>query len=364
MSTQYFPNYSYGSHCFDDIPEILKTYPYQRIVFIGGEKALASSTDEVRTILTQNNYDITGELIYGKEASMTNIKRLLDEPAVQNADLIFAFGGGKALDTVKMVAKLADKPFMTFPTICSTCAASTTVAVLYHDDHRFDHCGQANAPLHIFINTSVITKAPSIFLFAGIADGISKGPEVAYAMTQAEQSGIIPNHTAKLGRAIALSSEESLYNHGKKLLSSLSQDKANLSLEEVALAIIISTGFASNLENQPTHFYSTCHAHAFYNGSTSVHREGHFLHGMVVAFGVMVLHAYFDNDSDLLKVAKFNQEMGFPTCLADINLTEDDIPTIVTAAKNTLEYRYTPFEDKAFAQAILKANQVGLECRQ
>lgn len=363
MTTHQFPNYSYGSHCFEDIPAVLDAYPYQRIVLIGGEKALASSADEVEQILTQNNYTITGRLIYGKEATMTNVKRLSQTTAVQEADLIFAFGGGKALDTVKMVAKEANKPFMTIPTICSTCAASTTVAVLYHDDHRFDQCHIANAPQHIFINTSVIAKAPRLFLLAGIADGISKGPEVSYAMAQAEQKGQHLCHTAQLGKAIALSSEQHLYKHSPAILGDWEEPQAKQAIDEIALAIIISTGFASNLENQPTHFYSTCHAHAFYNGSTSVKREGHFLHGMIVAFGVMVLHAYFNNDDALHHLAQFNRHMGFPTCLADINLSENDVPTIVTAAKNTLEYRYTPFEDKAFAQAILKADAVGKQDR-
>ena len=358
MATHSFPNYSYGSHCFDDIPHVLANSPYQKIVFIGGEKALASAADEVADILTQHNYDITGQIIYGKEANIDNINRLAQLQDVQDADLIFGFGGGKALDTVKMVAKVSQKPFMTFPTICSTCAASTTVAVLYHNDHTFDYCGVADAPLHIFINTTIIAKAPSPYLLAGIADGISKGPEVTYASAEAERKGAILSYEAKLGRAIAQSSEDSLYRYGQAAVDN-SKEGPSPELDEVALAIIISTGFASNLENQPTHFFSTCHAHAFYNGSTSVKREGHFLHGMVVAFGVMVLHAYFNNDSDLQKVASFNKAMGFPTQLSDINLTVDDIPIIVNAAKNTLEYQHTPFEDDVFAQAIIKADQIG-----
>ena len=45
---------------------------------------------------------------------------------------MFAVGGGKAMDTVKVVAiELDDKPFFTIPTIASTCAATSEVAAVY-----------------------------------------------------------------------------------------------------------------------------------------------------------------------------------------------------------------------------------------
>ena len=52
---------------------------------------------------------------------------------------MFAVGGGKAMDTVKVVAlELDDKPFFTIPTIASTCAATSEVAAVYTAEHTFD----------------------------------------------------------------------------------------------------------------------------------------------------------------------------------------------------------------------------------
>ena len=130
MTTNYMSNYSYGPDCFKEIPEVLDKYKVHKIVFIGGEKALKSSQADVEKILENNGFDITGSFVYGKNATQSNIDKLVEKSEVQDADIIFGFGGGRALDTVKMVAKDLDKTIFTFPTICSNCSAGTGISVL------------------------------------------------------------------------------------------------------------------------------------------------------------------------------------------------------------------------------------------
>lgn len=128
---------------------------------------------------------------------------------------------------------------------------------------------------------------------------------------------------------------------------------------EEALSILISTAYASNLVNQPDFYFNSAHAHAFYNGTTAIKREGEYLHGAVVAFGVMVLHAYYGEMAELETVARFNKSLGLPVTLAEMGLAEADLDTIVAVALTTNEYRHTPFEGPAFRQAILTADQFG-----
>ncbi len=80
---------------------------------------------------------ITDFVWYGGEASRENIAALAENPAVAAADMIFAVGGGKALDTGKAYGEESGKPVFTFPTIASTCAATTAVSILYHADGTF-----------------------------------------------------------------------------------------------------------------------------------------------------------------------------------------------------------------------------------
>lgn len=359
MTTNNMPNYSYGVDCFQEIPRVLAPYHIRSVALIGGKKALASSAEEVSAILEANGYDVTGRFVYGEDSTQSNIDRLVANSDIARADMIFGFGGGRALDTAKMVAHELGKDIMTFPTICSNCAAGTAIAVIYKDDHSLLRYGYPEAPVHIFINTRVIAEAPAKYFWAGVGDGISKAPEVERAAYEYSQRGGKLSHTGVLGRAVARSSKDAFYQYGKQGLEDVKQQLPSQAVEEVALAILVSTGYASNLVNQPDFFFNTCHAHAFYNGTTGVQREGEHLHGAVVAFGVMVLHAYFNETEELARVAQFNKSLGLPVTLAELGLSESDLEVVLTIALTTNEYKHTPFEAQEFVAAILQADQVG-----
>lgn len=359
MTTQYLTNYSYGENCFQELPQILSNYGVKSLAIIGGEKALASCQEEVMDILKTTSIIVTGSFIYGKAATQANIDRLTVTEEIQSADLILAFGGGQALDTCKMVAHQLDKPIMTVPTIASTCAAGTAIAIIYKEDHSLDYYGFPKAALHMFIPTHVIAKAPAKYLWAGIGDGISKGPEVERAVKEDIARGIPQPHSAQLGLAVAKSSLPAFYQYGAQAMADVQKGEPSTAIQEIALAIIVSTGYASNLVNQPTFDYTACHAHAFYNGTTAVARDGENLHGVVVSFGVMVLHAYFEEKAELERVASFNKSLGLPVTLTEIGLTPDHIPTIVEKALTTNEFKHTPFDPERFAQAILEADAFG-----
>lgn len=94
MTTNYMSNYSYGPDCFKEIPEVLDKYKVHKVVFIGGEKALKSSQEDVRNVLESNGFYVTGSFVYGKNATQSNIDKLVEKSEVQDADIIFGFGGG------------------------------------------------------------------------------------------------------------------------------------------------------------------------------------------------------------------------------------------------------------------------------
>ena len=54
---------------------------------------------------------------------------LAEMEEVKNADMIFAVGGGRAVDTCKTAADLMHKPLFTFPTLGSNCAGCTAIAL-------------------------------------------------------------------------------------------------------------------------------------------------------------------------------------------------------------------------------------------
>lgn len=357
--TMMMPNYSVGDDCFKDIPDVLHNYQISKVVCIGGKKALASSSEEVVAILEQAHIEVTDVIVYGTNSTQATIDRLISTPSVQEAEAIIGFGGGRAIDTVKMVALETGKPCFTIPTICSNCSAATAISVIYNEDDTVNRYGYPEAPLHIFINTRTISQAPEKYFWAGIGDGISKGPEVEHASAAFEKQVAYLPHTAVLGKAIALSSKEAFYQHGEQGLQDVRAHQSSQAVEEIALAILISTGYASNLVNQKEFYLNSAHAHAFYNASLAIQRPGEYLHGAVVAFGVLVLHAYYEEEQAFNQVLHFNKRLNLPITLAELGLTSENIPTIVEAATQTNEFHHLPFDTKKFAQAIIKADKFG-----
>lgn len=96
MKRTLFPGYSVGTDAYEDIKEICPAYG-KKAAIIGGKHALAAAQDKIIAAAKEAGIEIIGPFWYGGEASVENIEML--KPKVADADMIFAVGGGKAIDT-------------------------------------------------------------------------------------------------------------------------------------------------------------------------------------------------------------------------------------------------------------------------
>ena len=184
--TSFLPDYSVGEDCYDAVPKITKQYGKTAVV-IGGKTAMSKAKPYLDEAVKSSEIEIIDYIWYGGDSSYENAQMLIDNPVVQKADMIFAVGGGRAVDTCKVVFTKLDKPFFTFPTVASNCAACTAIAVIYNADGTFKEYFYPKCPsYHTFINTRIIADSPDSLLWAGIGDALSKEYEVLFA-TRAEE---------------------------------------------------------------------------------------------------------------------------------------------------------------------------------
>lgn len=132
---EFLPSYSIGDDCYKEIPYVTRRYGKTAVV-IGGKTAMEKAKPELLAALKGSDLEITDFIWYGGDSNYENIEMLKAMPEVQNADMVFGVGGGRAVDTVKTLCDRMDKPFFTFPTLASNCASarqyllSTTLTAL------------------------------------------------------------------------------------------------------------------------------------------------------------------------------------------------------------------------------------------
>lgn len=343
------PAYSIGEQVYSKIPSVCAPYGAAAVV-IGGHKAMAAVKERLLSAVAGSAVTITDFVWYGGECSKENIAALAEHPAVAKADMIFAVGGGKALDTGKAYAEQSGKPVFTFPTIASTCAATTAVSILYHADGTFLAPDFHKAPpVHAFILPSVIAAAPRQYIWAGMGDTYAK-----YFEAEMSARGEDLVHYHALGVNISRMCLDPLLTYGAKAMQDIDAGRASYAVEQVLLAILVTTGIASILLTAEHIIdYNSGLAHAvFYALTAWPHIEARHLHGEVVGFGVLILLLVDGNRKDFQKMYAFNKSVGLPTCLSDIEMNGSDLERLVPLAAKMPDIAHNPYsitEEMLFA---------------
>lgn len=336
------PSYSIGDNVYEKIPQICLPYGKKTVV-IGGHKAIAAIKDKLISALKDSGLDIIDFVWYGGEASYENVEALKNNEAVRECDMLFAVGGGKALDTVKCLSNKIGKPVFTFPTIASNCSPVTCVSIMYTEEGVFkDPFFFSKPPVHAFINTEVLAKAPYRYMWAGMGDTYAKYFESTVS-SRGEDTLV---HYHRLGVVISEMCLEPLLKYGAKGLEDNKKGISSYEFQQTVLSIIITTGIASILLTAEHIIdYNTGLAHGIFYALTSFpHIEERHLHGEVVGFGVLIL-LLVDKQYDMFKkIYDFNKSTGLPVCIDDIEITQEDLPSVIGLAAKMHDTDHNPYE--------------------
>ena len=334
------PAWSVGKEALEKIPDICTAG--MTAVVIGGRKGMAAIRDRLERAAA-GHVSLLGFLWYGGEASEENIRMLSEDEAVRKADAIFAVGGGKALDTCKALGFRLGKPVYAFPTIASTCAACTAVAILYHPDGSFaGPCFLPGPPRHTFIDTEVIASAPPRYLWAGLGDTYAKYFESTVSSRSEDLA-----YYHMLGVSVSRSCLDPLLRYGTEAFRDHRDKQVTEALTQVILTIIVTTAIASILLTADRVIdYNTGLAHAVFYALTrfpELHMERDHLHGEVVGFGVLVLLLADGQEEMFEKMLAFNRSVGLPTRIADIGITEADLERVLPTVLSMPDIAHNPY---------------------
>ena len=296
---------------------------------------------------------------FNAECTKKEIERLRRVFAEKSCDVVIGLGGGKALDTAKAVSHFEKKPVIIIPTIASTDAPCSSLAVIYNEHGEFEeYMFFKKNPDLVLVDTGIIAKAPVRFLVAGMGDALSTYFE-ARSCERAFAGNIPGGKSTKAAIAIAKLCYETLMEDSVKAKAACEARVVTKALENIIEANILLSGIGFESSGLAA-------AHAVHNGLTVLEETHKYFHGEKVAFGVLV-HLVLENapKEELQQVISYCESVGLPTSLKDLGIKEAEPQRIMAVAKAACAEGETihnmPFAvsaEEVYA-AILAADKLG-----
>lgn len=331
-----------------------------------GKRALivASEDDLSRTKVSMEE-SLLGtdiEFIYGgfaEECTKVEIDRLSKLANEKAVDIVVGVGGGKALDTAKATAHFTNKPVIVVPTIASTDAPCSALAVIYTESGEFqEYLFFRNNPNIVLVDSEIIAKAPTRFLVAGMGDALATYFE-ARACIASNSKNMSGAHSTKAALALAKLCYETLLEDSVKAKAASDANVVTIALENIIEANILLSGLGFESSGLAA-------AHAIHNGLTVLEETHKYFHGEKVAFGTIV-HLVLENapKAELDLVIAYCKSVGLPTNLGDLGVKELNSEKLMEVARVSTAQGETihnmPFKVTAedVYGAILAANILG-----
>ncbi|PIE51348.1 glycerol dehydrogenase [Candidatus Fermentibacteria bacterium] len=261
------------------------------------------------------------------ECSDEEIERLSAIALKSSCSVIAGIGGGKTLDTAKAVAYKMKAPVAVAPTIASTDAPCSALAVIYKASGEFKrYLILPKNPDLVLVDTQIVAQAPARFLVAGLGDALA-----TYFEAESCRQKYAGNMTGDVGSMTAYALAElcfhTLLEYGLAAKLACEAHVVTPALEHVVEAntLLSGLGFESG---------GLAAAHAIHNGLTVLEPTHDYFHGEKVAIGTLASLFLTDKPTEMIsKVFDFCESLGLPTTLADIGLKDVSDDDLMKAAE-------------------------------
>lgn len=182
------------------------------------------------------------------------------------------------MDTAKAAAHTVGVPCASVPTLASTDAPTSGLAVVYTDDGAFEEYRFfPKNPNLVLVDTRVVAGAPPRFLVSGIGDALATWVE-ARASVEARVTTMAGGLTTQAGLAVARQCWDTLWDYGAQARQAARQHVVTPALEKVVEAntLLSGVGFESG---------GLAAAHAIHDGLTVPNATHSMMHGEKVNIG-------------------------------------------------------------------------------
>lgn len=284
---------------------------------------------------------VTG-LHFGGEITYAEIERLVKEASGAKHDVVIAAGGGKTIDTGKLVARALKAAFVSVPTVASNDSPTSHIAVVYDSDHKLVGVEQNRAnPDLVLVDTAIIAKAPLKLLSAGVGDALVKRFEVEQCIG-AKGNNVFGAASPRSALALAHACYDTVREHTTAAYAALERGEPDEHLEALVEACVLMSGLAFESGGLSV-------SHGMTRGLSAVPGIANALHGHQVAYGLLVQLVLEDRDDNFMAdMYGFYRDAKLPLKLADLGLDERSNSVVETIATISAEAAHM----KKFAKPI------------
>ena len=254
---------------------------------------------------------------------LKSLNQIQKDVKKDNSDIIAGIGGGRSVDTAKLISYNLGKPFVSVPTAASHDGmASPFVSVKSDKPHSI----VATAPMGVFVDIDVIQKAPTKLLASGCGDLIANVSAVKdWQLGHKKKKEYYGRYAADLALMSAEIVMENSSEFAKKGLDA-----------RVIVEGLISAGVASCIagSSRPCSGAEHLVSHALDKLAPGVG-----LHGEKCGLGSIMIAKL--QGQDWKKIVKTLKNVGAPTTAKQIGLKPEMIIEALMIAQELRPERYT-----------------------
>ena len=251
---------------------------------------------------------------FSGQTSPRELERLAHLAVNRECDFVIGLGGGKALDSAKVVKKETGIPVVIVPTIASNDGAASRLAITYSEEGRFiGPVRTENNPDAVLVDSQVIVNAPPRFLISGIGDALSTAFEAEQCLDSGAENffGARPTRTAVI---LARSCYSVVREAALPAMASVRKGVITDAVEELIEAVVLLSGIG----------FEGCGvaaAHAISQGFSLIDDLHGNLHGEEVGAALLSQLVLENRSMDFLReLMDFYRRIGIPHSLACLGL--------------------------------------------